>query len=686
MLQPRSSKDWKIIEMNADFIQQNFWAQVKAVSKDQDLCIFLSDPPSEFVRLHVVDISSLAGSSLEHGELCQDTQLCIEPCLSEAIEAPQDLSRLPSNGCATPKFMWSQSSEYYWPSPLYVEIRTLLGRNLIALGCLLFGDHLSGKSSMLLQLERDWSGRPCIKLGLGMLVVRGGLSYAWKSLHDAIDSLEIPRSEKRDSSFSSSARPLLLLDDLDVLLPNPYNKSEHDVSAPTLAGLAHQLSSMVNLLIQKGVHVIATSSSEASLHPTFMQWSSPFLDHQWTISCPSYQERSALLTWALQHQHKLQDFKPSSVGDDHRLQALVALTLNKHVPEVLMLSQKYLEMGENILGLSELVAVKSTKVSVDNVHPDLAWDQIQAPSLMPVKNALKALIIDAIHFKQVYDLAPIRLPSGILLYGMPGTGKSMLLKALLAHLGLGADESCKLKQHHKVKVNCIMVNGPELLGKYIGSSEQAVRDVFSRARTMAPCVIFFDEFESLVPKRGTASESSGVADRIVNQFLTELDGLEAHSLNKGVFVVAASNHPHQIDPAVLRPGRIDRHLHLPLPDYGDRKAILVSYAEKYLGEAGPNNNNDNDIPHDDDVVGQAADAFPLIIDQEKAECISWSYFACKTEGFTGADLHSLFYNAQLEAMHDSKRNLMMHEISDGSHGNKGGAIVKVSSCTTGVFN
>jgi transitional endoplasmic reticulum ATPase len=145
-------------------------------------------------------------------------------------------------------------------------------------------------------------------------------------------------------------------------------------------------------------------------------------------------------------------------------------------------------------------------------------------------------------------------PRGILLYGPPGAGKTLLAKAV-------ANES---------EANFISVKGPEMLSKWVGESEKAVREVFKKARQVSPCIIFFDEVDALAPRRGAGSESH-VTERVVNQLLTELDGLEA--LND-VVVIAATNRPDIVDSALLRPGRFDRMILTPIPDEKSRLEIF----------------------------------------------------------------------------------------------------------------
>ncbi|KAK6535159.1 hypothetical protein TWF694_001634 [Orbilia ellipsospora] len=183
--------------------------------------------------------------------------------------------------------------------------------------------------------------------------------------------------------------------------------------------------------------------------------------------------------------------------------------------------------------------------------PDVTWQQIGA--LEAIRKQMQLAIVKPIAYPEIFEAVGITAPAGILLYGPPGCGKTLLAKAV-------ANES---------NANFISVKGPELLNKWVGESERAVRQVFMRARASQPCVIFFDELDALAGKREDSTTEA--TSRVVNTLLTELDGL---SDRKGVYVIAATNRPDMIDPAMLRPGRLDKSLFVALPTAEERLDIL----------------------------------------------------------------------------------------------------------------
>src|ERR671916_1405645 len=197
--------------------------------------------------------------------------------------------------------------------------------------------------------------------------------------------------------------------------------------------------------------------------------------------------------------------------------------------------------------------------------PDVKWEDIGGLSL--IKQELQEAVEWPLKYQGVFAFADAVPPKGILLYGPPGTGKTLIAKA-------AANES---------EANFISIKGPELLSKWVGESEKGVREVFRKARQAAPCIIFFDEVDAIAPRRGGSfGGDSHVTERLISQLLTELDGLE---ILTNVVVIAATNRPDIIDPALLRPGRFDRILYVPPPDRESRLQIIkIHTKKKHLAE------------------------------------------------------------------------------------------------------
>jgi peroxin-6 len=197
--------------------------------------------------------------------------------------------------------------------------------------------------------------------------------------------------------------------------------------------------------------------------------------------------------------------------------------------------------------------------------PNVTWDDVGG--LNYVKEAVKETIQLPLERPELFAKG-MKKRSGILFYGPPGTGKTLLAKAIATEYSL----------------NFFSVKGPELLNMYIGESEANVRRVFQRARDARPCVVFFDELDSVAPKRGNQGDSGGVMDRIVSQLLAELDGMSGgEDTAGGVFVIGATNRPDLLDPALLRPGRFDKMLYLGVSDTHDKQLkILEALTRKYV--------------------------------------------------------------------------------------------------------
>lgn len=257
--------------------------------------------------------------------------------------------------------------------------------------------------------------------------------------------------------------------------------------------------------------------------------------------------------------------------------------------------------------------------------PDVTWNDVGA--LTEVREELKHNVLEPIAHPERFRALGLELPAGILFFGPPGCGKTLLAKALANQSG----------------ANFISVKGPELLNMYVGESESRVRQVFARARASAPCMIFFDELDALCPKRssgwdGGGSSGNGVTERVVNQLLTELDGLESR---KDVYIIGATNRLELIDEAMLRPGRLGNLLYVPLPTAEERISILHALTRKV----------------------SMLEASPSCAEGVDLRCVAYD---SRCDGFSGADLAALVREAGLAVVKEKAEC----EVKDSSSDDK----------------
>ena len=250
--------------------------------------------------------------------------------------------------------------------------------------------------------------------------------------------------------------------------------------------------------------------------------------------------------------------------------------------------------------LIEVTPSGMREVFIEN--PDIKWSEVGG--LEDVKQELQEAVEWPMKYPALYDKLGHNMPRGILLHGPSGTGKTLLAKAV-------ATQS---------EANFVSVRGPELLSKWVGESERGIREIFKRARQSAPCVVFFDEIDSIAPIRGAGGETA-VTERVVSQLLTELDGMENMH---GVIVLAATNRADMIDPALLRPGRFDKIIQVPIPDKESRKSILKINAEK----------------------------IPIISDANDPKHVDFDKLAEITDGLSGADTASIANTAVSLVIHE----------------------------------
>ncbi|XP_074905326.1 peroxisomal ATPase PEX1 isoform X3 [Buteo buteo] len=373
---------------------------------------------------------------------------------------------------------------------------------------------------------------------------------------------------------------ILLMDDLDHIVGVP-STPEHENSPETVQSnrLAYVLKDLIKEIISMGslIALIATSQSEHSLHPSLVSAQGTHIFQCFKcIRSPDQKQRCEML-YSIIKKKLNSDIKKFS---DLDLQCIAKETEGFVARDFTMLVDRAIH------------ACVSNQNAFQNGELNL--------STMDFQKALK-------------DFTPLALRN----------------VNLHKPKDIGWDRIGGLKDVKQILMDTIMLpaKGPELLSKYIGASEQAVRDIFNRAQAAKPCIIFFDEFDSIAPRRG--HDNTGVTDRVVNQLLTQLDGVEGL---QGVYVLAATSRPDLIDPALLRPGRLDKCLYCPPPDQNSRYEIL------------------NALSHSLSL----------------ADDVDFQDLAAKTERFTGADLKALLYNAQLEAIHTNLGSGLTQDFGSSS--------------------
>src|SRR3989475_6514816 len=415
-----------------------------------------------------------------------------------------------------------------------------------------------------------------------------------------------------------NAPSIIFIDEIDSIAPK-----REEVTGEVEKRVVSQLLSVMDGLQSRGkVVVIGATNRINSIDPALRRPGR--FDREIEIGVPDRDGRLEILQIHTRGMpledvdlKKLADVTHGFVGADLEALAKEAAirALRRILPEINLeaenipaevLNKIIVRMSDFQEALKEVEPSAMREVLVE--VPDIRWDDIGG--LEGVKEELREAIEWPLKYPELFAQMNAVPPKGLLLYGPPGTGKTLLAKA-------AANES---------EANFISVKGPELLNKFVGESEKAIREVFRKARQASPCIIFFDEIDSVAPVRGSSSGDSNVTERVISQFLTEMDGLEEL---RNVIIIAATNRPDIVDPALLRPGRFDRLLLVPPPDLESWKQIFRIHTKKT----------------------------PLPEDGKLDE------LARKTEGYTGADIASICNTAVMlsikehsgEAIHASMR-------------------------------
>jgi transitional endoplasmic reticulum ATPase len=406
-----------------------------------------------------------------------------------------------------------------------------------------------------------------------------------------------------------NAPSIIFIDEIDSIAPK-----REEVSGEVERRIVAQLLSLMDGMSSRGKVVVIGATNRVNAIDPALRRPGRF-DREIEIGVPDRNGRLEILQIHTRgmplakdvNLEKLADISHGFVGAD--LQSLskeAAIgALRKILPEIDLSSESIpaetlrkiivtMQDFMDVVKEMEPSAMREVFVEV----PDVKWEDIGG--LSSIKQELQEAVEWPLKYQGVFTYADAVPPKGILLYGPPGTGKTLIAKA-------AANES---------EANFISIKGPELLSKWVGESEKGVREVFRKARQAAPCMIFFDEVDAIAPRRGGSfGGDSHVTERLISQLLTELDGLETLT---NVIVIAATNRPDIIDPALLRPGRFDRLLYVPPPDRDSRLQIIKIHTKKK----------------------------PL------ADDVNLEQLADHTDGYTGADIASLSSAAVMLALRE----------------------------------
>ncbi|CAI1530379.1 hypothetical protein SEUBUCD650_0K00320 [Saccharomyces eubayanus] len=406
---------------------------------------------------------------------------------------------------------------------------------------------------------------------------------------------------------------LIVLDNVESLFGKPQsnegdpsNSNKWDNPSKLLNFFMNQVTKMYS---KNNICIRVLFSGKEKTQINSLLFDKHFVSESWSLKAPDKQARTKLLEYffsknamiKLHHEVQFSDLSLETEGFsplDLKIfteKLFYDLQLQKKCDNTV--TRETFSRSLNGFTPSALRGVKLTK------ETNIKWTDIGA--LTGAKKILLETLEWPTKYEPIFANCPLRLRSGILLYGYPGCGKTLLASAVAQQCGL----------------NFISVKGPEILNKFIGASEQNVRELFERAQSVKPCILFFDEFDSIAPKRG--HDSTGVTDRVVNQLLTQMDGAEGLD---GVYILAATSRPDLIDSALLRPGRLDKSVICNIPSEPERLDILETVV----------NSKDKDT---------GLKKFEL------EEGTDLAMIAQKTAGFSGADLQGLCYNAYLKSVH-----------------------------------
>lgn len=361
-----------------------------------------------------------------------------------------------------------------------------------------------------------------------------------------------------------SAPSIVFIDEMDAIAPK-----REEVTGEVERRVVAQLLSLMDGMGSRGnIIVIGATNRPNAIDPALRRPGR--FDREIEIGVPDRQARYEILQIHTRNMplakdvdlQKLANLSHGYTGADQSALCREAAmkTLRRYLPEINLEEEKIptetlekmeVKLDDFMAAYREITPTAMREVYVE--IPTVKWEDVGG--LLDVKQELMEAVEWPIKKPEVFKRVGVQPPKGILLYGPPGCGKTMLARAI-------STES---------EANFISIKGPEIFSKWVGESEKAIREVFRKGRTAAPSIIFFDELDSVIPRRGMGYADSGASERVISQLLSEMDGIEAL---QNVVVIAATNRPDILDPAALRPGRFDRLIYVPAPDERTRLQVL----------------------------------------------------------------------------------------------------------------
>uniref|UniRef100_A0A0B7ARL7 AAA+ ATPase domain-containing protein n=2 Tax=Arion vulgaris TaxID=1028688 RepID=A0A0B7ARL7_9EUPU len=434
------------------------------------------------------------------------------------------------------------------------ELKTRIARALqprcVNRCILLHGSAGTGKSSLIKALT--------LELGINIVHIAG--TDIWSKLFGEAES----NLRKIFKSAQDKSPSIIVIDDIDVICPkrslNQAGQQENRIVGTLLSLLDDITAAQAT---SNAVVVIGITSNRDNIDPALRR--AGRFGCEVEIGVPTAAQRGEILTILLHrvsHNLTTEDIETVAKNAHGYVGADLCAVVNEACMQSLR-RQTVLTPSVTLI-LNDLVhaglCVKPSALREIQLEvPQVKWTDIGGMS--DVKMRLIEAVELPLNNPEVFRRLGIQPPRGLLMYGPPGCSKTMVARALATE--------CKL--------NFLAVKGPEIFNQYVGESEKAIREVFRKARSAAPSIIFFDEIDSIAAKRGSSGGGSGVEDRVLTQLLTEMDGLE---FLKDVFIIAATNRPDKIDRALLRPGRFDSLVYVPLPNADTRREILEKKMNK----------------------------------------------------------------------------------------------------------